>query len=112
MKTINPKQETEVYQNPLDWWGEAQEKSLTTAKWIALYEAVNLIADKATEKKIPLDKIEFKPLEIREYMSSTQDIYLRKLLMEDYKINICHNEDASSEMKALFPEIDVSLREY
>jgi hypothetical protein len=111
MKTIKT-EETEVYQNPLAWWGEAQEKSLTLAKWIALYEAVNLIADKAAEKNIPLEEVEFKPLDIRDYMSSTQDIYLRKILEEDYKINICHNEDASSEMKKLFPEIDIELQEY
>lgn len=107
-KTETPTQE--FYQNPLEWWGEAQEKCLTMAKWMAFYEAVNIIADKAEEKKIPLEKVEFKPLKIREYMSSTQDIYLRKLLKEDYKINICHNEDASDEIKKIFPEIDVSLQ--
>jgi len=108
MKTQTHREE--IYQNPLEWWGEAQEKSLTMAKWMAFYEAVNLIADKAEEKKIPLEKVEFKPLKIREFMADTQDIYLRKLLMEDYKINICHNEDASEEIKKIFPEIDVSLQ--
>lgn len=104
--------ETEIYQSPLAWWGEAQEKSLTLARWMALYEAVNLIADKAEEKQIPIEKVEFKPLEIKDYINSTQDIYLRKILKEDYKINICHNEDASPAMKKLFPEIDVELNEY
>jgi hypothetical protein len=112
MKTKTPKPEPEIYQNPLAWWGETQEKSLTLAKWMALYEAVNLIADKAEEKNISMNEVEFKPLEIRDYMNSTQDIYLRKILEEDYKINICYNEDASVEIKKLFPEIDIDLLEY
>ncbi len=101
--------ETETFQQPLAWWGEVQQKSLTLAKWMALFEAVNLIADKAEEKNVPLDEVEFSPLDIKEYMHSTEDIYLRKILEEDYKINICHNEDASEEIKNLFPEVHVDL---
>jgi hypothetical protein len=107
-KTTEPLQE-ELYQNPLAWWGETQEKSQILSKWMALYEAVNVIADKAEERNIPLDEVEFKPLDIRDYIASTQDIYLRKILQEDYKINICHNEDASEHFKNFFPEIDVKL---
>ena len=114
MKTKNkPKINTnveEVYQSPLSWWGEAQEKSLTLAKWMAFFEAVNIIADKAEEKSISLDDIDFKPLEIRKYMAATEDIYLRKILEEDYKIKICHNDDASKEIKDMFPELQ--LKEY
>lgn len=83
----------EVQQNPLSWWGKTQEKSLTLARWMALYEAVNIIADKGEEKKIPLEQVEFKPLDIRDYMNATEDIFLRKILQEDYKIHICCNED-------------------
>lgn len=106
MKTKQPAiVDNEVYQNPLAWWGETQEKSQTLSKWMALYEAVNIIADKAEEKNVPLDDVEFSPLDIRDYIASTQDIYLRKILQEDYKINICHNDDASEEIKNMFPEI-------
>lgn len=107
-KTVEKNQE-EYYQNPLAWWGEAQEKSQVLSKWMALYEAVNIIADKAEERGVPLDEVEFKPLDIRDYMAATEDIYLRKILQEDYKINICHNEDASEEFKNIFPEIQVKL---
>lgn len=109
MKTKSLSEET--YQSPLAWWGETQEKALTLAKWMAFYEAVNCIADKAEEKNIPLDEVDFKPLKIREYMEATQDIFLRKILKEDYHINICHNEDASKEIKDIFPELDVNFNE-
>jgi len=101
--------ETETFQQPLAWWGEVQQKSLTLAKWMSLFEAVNIIADNADDKKIPLDEVVFSPLDIMDYMSATEDIYLRKILEEDYKINICHNEDASEEIKNLFPEVVVDL---
>ena len=107
-KSVENTQE-EFYQNPLAWWGKTQEKSQILSKWMALYEAVNVIADKAEEKGIPLEDVEFKPLDIRDYISSTEDIYLRKILQEDYRINICHNEDASDEFKDMFPEIQVKM---
>jgi len=95
MKTkTKPEQFTEEpKQNPLAWWGETQEKALTLAKWMSLYEAVNYIADKADEKQIPIDDVDFKPLDIRDYMESTQDIFLRKILEHDYKIHICASSD-------------------
>jgi hypothetical protein len=107
INTIQP--ETEVYQNPLAWWGETQQKASTLAKWMALYEAVNIIADKAEEKNISLDDIEFKPLDIRDYMASTEDIYLKKILEEDYNIQVCYHEDVSQEMKDLFNPIEVEI---
>lgn len=76
---------------------------------MALYEAVNLIADKAEEKNVPLEQVEFKPLDIRNYIAATEDVFLRKLLEEDYRINVCHNEDAPKEIKDIFPEIDVEI---
>ena len=52
------------------------------ARWAALYESINMIADKAEEKKVSFEKIELKPLKILEYVDSTSDIIMRKLLNE------------------------------
>lgn len=82
--------------NPLVWWDNVQQKASTMARWMALYEAVNIIADKATEKKIPFEKIELSPLDIRDYMSATEDIFMKKILETDYKITVCYSEDDSS----------------
>lgn len=77
-------------------WKVIHEETSTWARWIALYEAVNLIADKCEEKKIPFDEIVFKPLEIRDYISSTEDIIARKILNQEYNIDVSFDENAAS----------------
>ena len=106
MKTKTMPIAEEYTQKPLSWWGDAQEKSLTLAKWMSLYEAVNYIADKADEKQIPLEDIDFKPLDIRDYIESTQDIFLRKILEHDYKIIICPSSENSKEVSDVDIEIN------
>jgi hypothetical protein len=103
---MNQETTIEPRQSPLAWWGNTQEKSLTMARWMALYEAVNIIADKGEEKDIPLEKIEFKPLDIRDYMNATEDIFLRKILQEDYKIHICCDEDFTESLNP----VEVNLK--
>lgn len=73
-------------------WKVINDEASKWARWIALYEAVNLIADKAEEKNISLDNIIFSPLDIRDYMDSTEDIILRKILNQEYNIDIAYNE--------------------
>jgi hypothetical protein len=73
-------------------WKVLSEESAKWARWIALYEAVNIIIDKAEDKNIPLDKVIFKPLDIREYISSTEDIIARKILSQEHNINIEYTE--------------------
>jgi hypothetical protein len=67
-------------------WKVIHEESSTWARWMALYEAVNTIADKAEQKNIPL-KTKLKPIAISKYIEDTQDMYLRKLLEQEYKID-------------------------
>jgi hypothetical protein len=63
------------------------------ARWIALYEAVNLIADKGEERGKKLDDIEFKPLDIKDYINGVEDIIHRKILQDMYNINIYHTDN-------------------
>lgn len=97
----------EIMQNPLSWWSQTHEKASVLARWISLYEAVNLIADKAEEKNIKLEDIQFKPLDIYDYMQATENINLKKILKELYKIQICYPEDASDEFKDFVEQIPV-----
>jgi hypothetical protein len=69
------------------------EDSAKWARWIALYEAVNIIIDKAEDRKIPLEKIVFKPLDIRDYIASTEDIIHRKILSQEFNIRIDYKEE-------------------
>jgi hypothetical protein len=74
-------------------WEVIHEETSKWARWIALYEAINYCADKAEEKKIPFTKLNLKPLEIMKYISSTEDIILRKLLKFEHNIDVCYSEN-------------------
>jgi hypothetical protein len=67
-------------------WKVIHEESSVWARWMALYEAVNFIAEKADQKKIAL-KTKLKPIAINKYIEDTQDMYLRKILEQEYNIN-------------------------
>lgn len=78
-------------------WKVINEESAKWARWIALYEAVNMIMDKAEDKGISIDDIVFKPLDIRDYISSTEDIILRKILSQEYNVDISYQEELKKE---------------
>ena len=77
----------------IEWWDKTHNESAMLARWICLYEAVNLIANIAEQKGIDPSEIVYKPKAIRDYISSTENIILKKILEEDYKIQICYSED-------------------
>jgi hypothetical protein len=81
--------------NPISWWQETHENASKLSRWIALYEAVNIISDKAEQRGISPEKIIYKPKAIRDYITSTEDIILKKILKEDYNIEVCYSEDDS-----------------
>ena len=43
------------------------------ARWIALAEAVDIIADKAEDRKLDVTQVDFKPLAILKYVEGTCD---------------------------------------
>lgn len=67
---------------------DGEKDIYTLSRWAALFESVNMIADKAEEKKLNFDSIELKPLKILEYVDSTSDIIMRKLLEENKKTKV------------------------
>ena len=68
------------------------EDSSRLARWMALYEAINCCAEKAEQRNIPFSKVNLKPLDIKEYINSTEDIILKKLLKCDYNIDVYYEE--------------------
>jgi hypothetical protein len=72
-------------------WDEIQEESSILARWIALYEAVNIIADMAEKKNISFEK-KIKPIAISKYIKSTENMYLRKILEQNYNISFYFDE--------------------
>jgi hypothetical protein len=77
----------------LKWWEQTYDEASQLARWICLFEAVNMIADKAEEKKLSFDKLDIKPLAIYKYMEATENIILKKVLEQLYNIEICYSEE-------------------
>lgn len=77
-------------------WKVITEENAKWARWIALYEAVNIIMDKAEERGLSHEDVIFKPLDIRDYISSTEDIILRKILNDEHNIKIEYKEESSN----------------
>ena len=72
-------------QPPKKWWTSSHEKAEELSRWMALYEAINYIGDKAEEKNISFDTLDLKPLAIHRYMKSVENIFLKKILQEETK---------------------------
>ena len=53
------------------------------ARWAALVEGVNLVAEMADEKKKRFDNVELKPLALMKYIESTCDQICRKMNQDD-----------------------------
>lgn len=79
----------------LEWWDKTYNEASQLARWIALFEAVNMVADKAEEKNIPFNKVDIKPLAIYKYMESTENIFLNKVLEEIYNIKVSYSEETA-----------------
>jgi hypothetical protein len=50
------------------------------ARWIALYEAINMIAEEASDRKKNFDKLKLSPVGIKKYISSVEDHIQKKLI--------------------------------
>ena len=53
--------------------------SLYYARWIALYEAINMIADEAEQRNKKFESLKLSPVKIKKYISSVEDQIQRKL---------------------------------
>jgi hypothetical protein len=58
---------------------------------MALYEAVNMIADVA-EQKGQSFKSKLKPVAISRYIETTQDMYLRAILEQEYNFDFFYED--------------------
>ena len=60
-----------------------QMNPFTLARWIALMEGVNSVADKADDRGIALKKINFKQPAMSKYVESTCDIIARNIMRDN-----------------------------
>lgn len=78
--------------NILKYWENLNKNAEQMARWMSLYEAVNLVADKAQDRGISFDKIDLPPLKLKEYMDSTVDIYYRQYLQAEFGIDVFYTD--------------------
>ena len=52
------------------------------ARWQALMDAVNIVAEKAADRKIKFSNLNIKPSAIEHYVEATCDIYCRRIIEE------------------------------
>lgn len=70
------------------------EETMYYARWIALYEAINLIAEEAKQRKKQFDVLKLSPVKIKKYISSVEDHIQKRLLKESSGVEFCvKNED-------------------
>jgi predicted RNA-binding protein with PUA domain len=69
------------------------EETEVLAKWICLYQAINLISEECEKMGVDFDKIEISPLKIRKYIDSTVDVIHRSLMNDMYKIKTVYSEN-------------------
>jgi hypothetical protein len=53
--------------------------SLYYARWIALYEAINMIADEAEQRNKKFESLKLSPVKIKKYIASVEDQIQRRL---------------------------------
>lgn len=53
------------------------------SRWISLMEGVNIIADKAEDRGVPLRKINFKQPAMSKYVESTCDVIAKNIEREE-----------------------------
>jgi len=87
-KTLSPKRISKT----LKHWDKLNKNAEQMARWMSLYDAVNLIAEKAKERGIPFDQIDLPPIKIKEYMDATVDNYHRKYIQHEFGIEIFYSD--------------------
>jgi hypothetical protein len=74
---------TKINKNTISTNSNSFDNSLYYARWIALYEAINMIADEAEQRNKKFENLKLSPVKIKKYIASVEDQIQRKLLREE-----------------------------
>jgi hypothetical protein len=73
------------------------EETMYYARWIALYEAINMIAEEAKQRKQTFDELKLSPVKIKKYISSVEDHIQKKLLQEKLGVDFYIKDNNKTE---------------
>jgi arsenate reductase-like glutaredoxin family protein len=89
MITKNQNAKTRSLNVTLNRWNKLYSDKKTLARWIALYEAINIIGERAEERKEEMEELDISHKSIMDYINATEGNLLRRILLEENKIDVC-----------------------
>lgn len=65
-----------------------EKEALYLSRWIALYEAINIISEEAIQRKKDFNKLKLSAVKIKKYISSVENHIQKKLMEDNFKSTI------------------------
>lgn len=78
---------------------DIEKETLYLSRWIALYEAINIISEEAIQRKKDFNKLKLSAVKIKKYICSVENHIQKKLMEDNFKSTILDNtfNNASNE---------------
>lgn len=70
---------------------DTEKEILYLSRWIALYEAINIISEEAIQRKKDFNKLKLSAVKIKKYISSVENHIQKKLMEDKFKSTILDN---------------------
>lgn len=70
---------------------DIEKEALYLSRWIALYEAINIISEEAIERKKDFNKLKLSAVKIKKYICSVENHIQKKLMEDNFKSTILDN---------------------
>ena len=70
---------------------DIEKETLYLSRWIALYEAINIISEEAIQRKKDFNKLKLSAVKIKKYICSVENHIQKKLMEDNFKCNILDN---------------------
>jgi hypothetical protein len=70
---------------------DIEKETLYLSRWIALYEAINIISEEAIQRKKDFNKLKLSAVKIKKYIGSVENHIQKKLMEDNFKSTILDN---------------------
>jgi len=70
---------------------DIEKETLYLSRWIALYEAINIISEEAIQRKKDFNKLKLSAVKIKKYICSVENHIQKKLMEDNFKSTILDN---------------------
>jgi hypothetical protein len=70
---------------------DIEKETLYLSRWIALYEAINIISEEAIQRKKDFNKLKLSAVKIKKYIGSVENHIQKKLMEDNFKSTMLDN---------------------